>query len=406
MPKTDDSYMDTLNNMKGHQVRVFGEYLGWSNVFCCPAINVFGLETQTFRIDDLEDADLSFRAWDYVNIAWKEPIYAKRTIGNVTYLEPVNWKSQKNNDKDNVVYYYPYEDDQLAMVMVMTSKPITGTPKYEEYINAMLSAIEDSVEISSEEVTIDGYDAYFTRYNGTMADHRMDAAVYVLNTESYLYAFMFGEEDALSDNMLDFMDIFIENIKIGTVDPETEEDDEETEKDNASPTPEEIEKDEPTSTPTPTPTPKEEMENHSATTGERNALSSAKTYLRYSAFSHDGLINQLKYEGYSDAEAKYGADNCGADWKEQALKSAKTYLEYSAFSYSGLIKQLEYEKYTSDQAKYGADNCGADWKEQAVKSAATYLKYSSFSRDGLIKQLEYEGFTHEQAVYGAEKNGY
>ncbi len=78
------------------------------------------------------------------------------------------------------------------------------------------------------------------------------------------------------------------------------------------------------------------------------------------AFSYEGLIGQLEYEGYTTEEATYGADNCGADWNEQALLSAQNYLEVSAFSYAGLIEQLEYEKFTTEQATYGADNCGAD----------------------------------------------
>lgn len=144
----------------------------------------------------------------------------------------------------------------------------------------------------------------------------------------------------------------------------------------------------------------------SATIGEQNALKSADSYLKYSAFSYSGLIDQLEYEGYTSAEATYAADNCGANWKEQALKSAESYLKYSSFSYTGLINQLEYEGFTTEEATYGADSCGADWFEQAAKSAESYLKYSSFSRQGLIDQLEYEGFTNEQAVYGVEQNGY
>ena len=89
-----------------------------------------------------------------------------------------------------------------------------------------------------------------------------------------------------------------------------------------------------------------------------------------------------------------------------ALESAKAYLNYTAFSYDGLISQLLYEGYTKSEAKYGADHCGADWNEQAAKSATAYLKYTSFSRQGLIDQLEYEGFTYAQAVYGVEQNGY
>lgn len=144
----------------------------------------------------------------------------------------------------------------------------------------------------------------------------------------------------------------------------------------------------------------------SATIGQRNALGSAKQYLATMAFSYDGLIGQLEYEGYTHDEAVYGVDNCGADWSEQALASAKSYLNTSAFSYSGLIGQLEFEQFTTEQATYAADNCGADWNEQAAKSAKSYLNVSTFSRQSLIDQLEFEGFTTEQATYGAEANGY
>ena len=92
--------------------------------------------------------------------------------------------------------------------------------------------------------------------------------------------------------------------------------------------------------------------------------------------------------------------------EKNALQRAKSYLRSSAFSYEGLIHQLEYEKFSHEEAVYGADNCGADWFEQAAKKAESYLKSSAFSRDGLIHQLEYEKFTHEQAVYGVEQNGY
>lgn len=92
--------------------------------------------------------------------------------------------------------------------------------------------------------------------------------------------------------------------------------------------------------------------------------------------------------------------------KKNALSTALSYLKYSAFSYNGLFEQLKYEGYTDEEALYGVDNCGADWYEQAVKMAESYLKFSSFSREGLIEQLEYEGFTHDQAEYGVTAVGY
>lgn len=148
--------------------------------------------------------------------------------------------------------------------------------------------------------------------------------------------------------------------------------------------------------------------NYSAnvTTGNEGALNKAISYLNSSAFSYSGLVEQLEYEGFSNSEATYGADHCGADWKEQALRKAKSYLNSSAFSESGLQEQLEYEGFTSDQASYGVANCGANWKDQAVKKAASYLRsHSSWTRSELIDQLEYEGFTYDQASYGASQNG-
>lgn len=92
--------------------------------------------------------------------------------------------------------------------------------------------------------------------------------------------------------------------------------------------------------------------------------------------------------------------------EKQALEKAYDYLEYTAFSYTGLIDQLEFEGFSNREATYAADHCGADWNQQAALKAQEYLEYSAFSRSELIDQLEFEGFTHSQAVYGVEENGY
>lgn len=92
--------------------------------------------------------------------------------------------------------------------------------------------------------------------------------------------------------------------------------------------------------------------------------------------------------------------------EQNALDQAFNYLSFMAFSYNGLIQQLEYEGYTTEEATYAADNCGADWNEQAARKAGEYLSTMAFSRQGLIDQLLYEGFTQEQAEYGVSQNGY
>lgn len=95
------------------------------------------------------------------------------------------------------------------------------------------------------------------------------------------------------------------------------------------------------------------------TRGQRNALASAKSYLSFSAFSKEGLKNQLLYEKYSDQDAQYAVDHCGANWYKQAYKSAKNYLSFMSFSEDELINQLEFDGFTYDQAVYGADRAYA-----------------------------------------------
>ena len=141
-------------------------------------------------------------------------------------------------------------------------------------------------------------------------------------------------------------------------------------------------------------------------TGTEGALAKAESYLRSSAFSYSGLIDQLEYSGFSTYEATYAADNCGADWNEQALRKARSYLDSSAFSYTGLINQLEYSGFTPEQAKYGADRCGANWKEEAAEKAKSYLRtFPDWTRSKLKSQLEYCGFTSSEATYGVDHCG-
>jgi len=105
-------------------------------------------------------------------------------------------------------------------------------------------------------------------------------------------------------------------------------------------------------------TPAQTLKQNSASVGERNAANKALSYLRTMAFSRDGLIKQLEYEGFSHQEAVYGVDQSGADWNEQAAKKAASYLKTMSFSRSGLINQLEYEGFTPQQAEYGVRAVG------------------------------------------------
>ena len=94
------------------------------------------------------------------------------------------------------------------------------------------------------------------------------------------------------------------------------------------------------------------------TRSQANARAKGEEYSRRPAFSRKGLIKQLKYEGFSKKDAKYGADAQNANWKEQAALKAEQYLDSQAFSRQGLIKQLRYEGFTRKQAEYGVSKTG------------------------------------------------
>ena len=143
----------------------------------------------------------------------------------------------------------------------------------------------------------------------------------------------------------------------------------------------------------------------SMTVSQSNAVKKAKSYLSYSAFSRTGLIGQLEFEGFSNADATFGVDAQKADWSVQAAKKGKSYLSTSSFSLTGLIAQLEFEGFSKEQAESGVAAQKADWNAQAAKKAKSYLQTSSFSRSGLIDQLEFEGFTPEQAEFGVKSTG-
>lgn len=91
--------------------------------------------------------------------------------------------------------------------------------------------------------------------------------------------------------------------------------------------------------------------------------------------------------------------------QSNARKKAASYLSITPFSRSGLIKQLEFEGFGNADATYGVDAQNADWNKQAAKAAKNYLALTSFSRSGLIQQLEFEGYTLEQATFGVDTTG-
>jgi hypothetical protein len=104
---------------------------------------------------------------------------------------------------------------------------------------------------------------------------------------------------------------------------------------------------------------------HTLTKQEQSAVAAAKQYLSISAFSRQGLIDQLDSPdgaGYPVKVATVAVDSLNVNWDTEAVKAAKAYLAMSPFSCKALIQQLDSPdggQFTVAQATYGADHAGA-----------------------------------------------
>ena len=63
-----------------------------------------------------------------------------------------------------------------------------------------------------------------------------------------------------------------------------------------------------------------------------NAIESAEAYSNIFAYSKKKLIEQLKYEGFSEDIAECAAKSINANWKENCVRSAYSYLDLFSFS--------------------------------------------------------------------------
>lgn len=131
----------------------------------------------------------------------------------------------------------------------------------------------------------------------------------------------------------------------------------------------------------------------------------ANLYNKSNHFSYQRMIKQLIFDGYSEEEAAYAANNCNAKWRDNALESAKTLVIATNLSCEDMVDYLIHDGFLEEDAIYAANNCGADWKEEAAEAASTTLSITSMTRLELIDHLIYAGFTETEAIYAADKLG-
>lgn len=307
--------------------------------------------------------------------SYKERVKADKQVEEITDRESDDLKAKSFEIGDFTIYLPEYFQNVVSTKEELSFRTDEGYPiltitltdmeMNSEAADAFMDALKDRDDFMEDTDTSYGIKTlnsagrtvYYSEVTGNLTlnddDSNNDTStpskcfIYLLsnnNKTSFISMILIQPNEGLKYDYENEFDNIVDNVVVN--DKKEEEEQSNTNSTTSS------------SSSTTTPSTSSNASTPSPTTGEKNALRSAREYLSFSAFSYTGLIHQLEYEGYSTEEATYAADNCNANWNEQAAKSAKEYLDMSSFSRQELINQLIYEGYTQEQAEYGVTQNG------------------------------------------------
>ena len=296
--------------------------------------------------------------------SYKERVKADNQVEEVTDRESDDLKAKSFEIGDFTIYLPEYFQNVVSTKEELSFRTDEGYPiltitltdmeMNSEAADAFMDALKDRDDFMEDTDTSYGIKTlnsagrtvYYSEVTGNLTlnddDSNNDTStpskcfIYLLsnnNKTSFISMILIQPNEGLKYDYENEFDNIVDNVVVN--DKKEEEEQSNTNSTTSS------------SSSTTTPSTSSNASTPSPTTGEKNALRSAREYLSFSAFSYTGLIKQLEYEGYSTEEATYAADNCNANWNEQAAKSAKEYLDMSSFSRQELINQLIYGGYIS-----------------------------------------------------------
>lgn len=220
---------------------------------------------------------------------------------------PEYWDTERFDDEEFIAYNY---DDEFAMFLVTTSDGVEGYNLSDEeikesFLGGLIGALDNGELVSSENRTIGNIDGLYAEYKANYSGVDIKGTIFAFIDGDILYGYQLGES---SGNAHDYTPDFVRSLETITSvveDPSYKRDDSE--------------------------------DLSSYTKGERLAILQAKSYLRSSAFSRDGLIHQLSAEygeGFTVSVATMAVDHLEetgqVDWYEQCLKAIDEIVKYGS----------------------------------------------------------------------------
>ena len=95
--------------------------------------------------------------------------------------------------------------------------------------------------------------------------------------------------------------------------------------------------------------------NKSMSIGEQDALNEARDYISALGISKTRLTDYLIDDGFTESEAAYGVDNCGADWDQEALQKARSYMSVLGPSKDDLERYLLGDGFVDSEVEYAVN---------------------------------------------------
>ncbi len=131
---------------------------------------------------------------------------------------------------------------------------------------------------------------------------------------------------------------------------------------------------------------------YNPTAREKKALADLKEIIENSNGGEGSYISivtmlQDEYYGYTEKEAKYAADNCGIDWKNQANNLVKRYTTQIGISYIRLVEYMKDLMYTDTEIKNAITVNKVNWSNQALLLVKT-LTNRGLSKARIIEEVK------------------
>jgi hypothetical protein len=133
--------------------------------------------------------------------------------------------------------------------------------------------------------------------------------------------------------------------------------------------------------------------------------------VNWTSHSRVSLIETLEFFGFSSEDSRYAVYAIDFDWNSTAAIFAQDFIINDTYSKQAVINLLRADEFTLAEATYGVNIIGADWVQEAIDFGSEHLYWGNRSdgtrktRSRMITVIINGGFTQSEADQAANYMG-